>query len=273
MNKILHTQYSPATLEEEEIDKGIKIENIPEEGKAQEKKRFFLFPLFHWKAFFVFLACISLVIVHWIFTSDLFLIPKDIESSRKKFFVARERYEKNKDYWDAKQAHFIATVREEIARGGDEKVWHQLQNASTEILISFLIKELEVNPQNMVAIARKKESPSFGVILSKYDKSVWPLHILLSLELEFKIKNGHFAIDFARLRRGSQDISIGLSWAYFGPELEPLKKLELFSLPSSPHALQIVPHSQSHHESCGHPSCSRQFCLYTHPHNPANFAQ
>lgn len=233
-----HQEQNASLSDFDDSEKEIIFEGPSEKEEGSKGKLFFLnFPLFQWKVFFFFLFCGIAVAAHWIFTSELFNVPRDVFQSRKHFFSAKDHYENNKEYWDAKQNHFIRAVRQEMDLGGDDNVWYHLQGISSEILISFLVRELGVNPKliGQVAIAPQKGSSSFKVILSKYEQVLWPLQIMLSLEMEFKIKSGHFSIEFTRLRRGSQDISLGLSWAYFGPELEPLKKLELFTLPSLGH--------------------------------------
>ena len=213
-----------------------EYEESDEKDKNTSSKLSFLnLPFFQWRTFFLFLTCCVGITLHWMMTSEIFKVPHDVSHSRKKFFIAKEHYEKNREYWDAKQIHFINTLRKEMAQDGDKTVWHLLDQVSSEILISFLLRELEANPKFMgqLAIASKKGSASsFKVILSKYEQGIWPLKIMLSLEMEFKIQSDHFAIEFTRLRKGAQDMSIGLCWAYFGPELEPLKKVELFDLPT-----------------------------------------
>ncbi len=215
---------------------GSEYDESDEKDKMIASKiSFFNFPFFQWKTFFFFLTCCIGITLHWMMTSEIFKVPHDVSHSRKKFFTAKEHYEKNREYWDAKQVHFVNTVRKEIAQDGDKTVWHLLEQVSSEILLSFLIRELEIHPKFMgqLAIASKKGSASsFKVILSKYEQGIWPLKIMLSLEMEFKIQSDHFAIEFTRLRKGAQDMSIGLCWAYFGPELAPLKKVELFDLPT-----------------------------------------
>jgi len=221
---------------QQEAQETSEAEESGEKNKNASSGPFFLdLPFFQWKTFFLFLICCVGITLHWMMTSEIFKVPHDVSHSRKKFFTAKEHYEKNRDYWDAKQIHFTNTVRKEMTQDGDKTVWHQLDQVSSEILISFLIRELHVHPKFMgqLAIASKKGSASsFKVILSKYEQGIWPLKIMLSLEMEFKIQSDHFAIEFTRLRKGAQDMSIGLCWAYFGPELEPLKKVELFNLPT-----------------------------------------
>jgi hypothetical protein len=49
---------------------------------------------------------------------------------------------------------------------------------------------------------------------------------MLALELEIKVHAERFSLSVSRLRRGSQDIALGLAWTYFGPELESIRQLE-----------------------------------------------
>ncbi|MDB6081343.1 MAG: hypothetical protein JWO53_615, partial [Chlamydiia bacterium] len=209
------------------------VKESPTEKESENFFSIFDFPLFQWKAFFLFTGCCLGIIFHWLLTSEIFDPPTDVIVSRNEFFLAKDRYEKNQPYWDAKYAHFISAVRKEISKNESTEVLLEIQQVSSEILLAFLIKELNVRLDrlNQLCIYPKGENSSFSLIISKYEQGIWPLKILLSLEIEIKVKDGHFSLEFTRLRRGSQDISLGLSWAYFGPELDPLKRFDLFSLP------------------------------------------
>lgn len=216
-------------------DSDAPVKESRQERDREKEGLFAIFdlPLFQWKAFFLFSGCCLGIIFHWLFTSDIFDTPPDVAHSRTEFFLALDRYQKNQPYWDAKYSHFMNAVRDELAKNDDKACLTQFKDASIEVLISFLIKEFDANIERLdrLCIYPKENLSSLHLILSKYEQGIWPLKILLSLELEIKVQDAHFTIDVTRLRRGSRDISSGLSWAYFGTEIEPLKRLDLFSLP------------------------------------------
>ena len=198
-------------------------------------------PLFHWKTFSIFIACIAAIVIHWFCTSELFEIPQDVALSRKNFFLAKERYLANASYWDAKQRHFTEFMQQEMPVSEPERILQHLQEAPPEVFISFLINKLRLGLDRLDHIAlfpKETSASSFGLIVSKYEQGIWPLKIMLSMEMEIKIQAHHLSLTFSRLRRGSQDIALGLCWAYFGAELERMRQLEL--LPSQSYSLPVA---------------------------------
>jgi len=189
-------------------------------------------PIFQRKAFFLFLGCVIGIIVHWKFTAEIFVIPSDVAHARAEFFAAKEQYEKSSHYWDIKQQHLVQMIQQETVRDKKKEKLAQCHDISTELLVSFLIQKLEVNPKRLeqLTLYPKKALSNFSLILSKYEYHIWPFAVILSLDIEVKVQDGRVIIEFTRLRRGSQELSISLAWAYFGSEFECLNKLGLFRL-------------------------------------------
>lgn len=185
-------------------------------------------PLLHWKAIFIFLGISLAVIFHWFSTSELFSVPQDVAVSRTKFFKAKESYFLNNTYWDAKQRHFSEKLSHELSKRNDHEVLRQIQETPGEIFISFLLKRLHLGMDRLerCAIFTREDSSNCSIIISKPENSIWPMTIMLALELDLKVHAERFSVSVSRLRRGSQDIALGLAWTYFGPELESIRQFE-----------------------------------------------
>jgi len=227
---VLATGEGDAALSEIE-EKALVAQSLQDSGQDEESSTsFFLFrlPLFQWKTIFLFVGISLGIIFHWFSTSELFSVPDDVATSRSLFFKAKESYLQNSTYWDAKQRHFSEKLSHELSSGNDVEVLRQIQDIPGEIFISFLLKRLHLGFERLErsAIFPREESSNCSVILSKPENSIWPLTIMLALELEVKVHAERFSLGVSRLRRGSQDIALGLAWTYFGPELESIRQLE-----------------------------------------------
>lgn len=198
-------------------------------------RRIFDFPLFHWKAFFLFLGCCFGVGINWLMTADIFDVPADVVRARIESITAHDRYTKNRPYWHIKEKEFVERLHTEIARKNNKEALELLQKIQGETLLAFLVASLGIHEERLsdFTITPQKGPGGLRLILSKFERGIWPLKVLLTLELEITVKKGRLAIAFARLRRGSKEVSRGLSSAYFGAELEPLRNHELFQLPIS----------------------------------------
>jgi hypothetical protein len=187
------------------------------------------FPLFHWKTFILFVICCLGLVLQWFFTSDLFKIPASVSTSRNAFFNAKEHYESNSLYWDAKQRQFDDFIHQEITGNNPHEIIQKLYEAPPEVFMSFLVTRMHLSSGRLdhIVIFPKENTSNFTIVMSKYEQGIWPLKIMLSLEFEVKLSRRKFSINFTRLRRGAQDLALGLCWAYFGPELERLRELEL----------------------------------------------
>ncbi len=194
-----------------------------------------IFPFFQWKSFFLFCTFLSVAVVYALSTSDIFTVPKEVQESYAHFKVSMQRYESNPLYWDLKQRNLVDEVKRDIDKTGGRHADIILQDATGEMIISYLTKELHFPLERLktIAITPKATSSSLSFVISKIDHGVWPLEIILSLEVEMTINNGKVHLLFARLRRGSQDLATGLTWAYFGPNLEWLRRLNLASMKAS----------------------------------------
>ena len=200
---------------------------------------------FQWKSFTLFLFIVGIVLFQWITTSDLFEIPNEVATSKMLFYQAKEHYFANASYWDAKQQQFIQGISMLLKEGNPQHILRQLKETPGEILISLFFEKmssLEGLWDDQVTIFPKgpvsRENPAYSFIITKPEPGIWPLQIMLSLELDVKVQSQQLLLQISRCRRGSQDIALGLSWAYFGPELETIRLLAPNS--KNPFSLQNV---------------------------------
>lgn len=186
-----------------------------------------VFPLFQWKSFFLFCAISSLIIFYITSSSDVFQVPPEVQQAYSNFKQALQQYEANPLYWDVKQRHVIDEIKQDIQRTGRiNDTIYLLQEMSGELLISYLLKELKIPQERLktIAIFPKTDGTGLSFLISKLEQGVWPLDVILSLELEVIIEQGKVQLLFQRLRRGSQELATGLTWAYFGSDLDWLRQ-------------------------------------------------
>ena len=197
-----------------------------EEEPGSSLLRFHL-PEIHWKTLFLIVGITIGLVFHWFSTSELFTVPQDVATSRENFFTAKENYFQNSAYWDAKQKHFVEKLQEIMSTNADFAVLKEIKQTPGEIFISYMLKNLHINPERLEksAVFTKDDSSGCSIIISKPEKTIWPLRIMLSLEIEVKIQRERFSLTVSRLRKGSQDIALGLAWTYFGPELESIRQV------------------------------------------------
>ncbi|MBS0656337.1 MAG: hypothetical protein JSR46_11215 [Verrucomicrobia bacterium] len=196
-----------------------------EEDEIPPSFLFLRLPLFQWKSFLIFTGVSLALILQWFFTSDIFNIPEDVAQSQHHFQKAKEGYLANRSYWDAKEQHFIDYIRYELDQSNDQELLERLEETPGEILVAYVTQRLPAGLQRLehISIFLREGSPC-SLIISKYETGIWPLKIMLSLELEVKIQARRLSLVPSRLRRGSQDLALGLSWAYFGPELDTIRQ-------------------------------------------------
>lgn len=186
----------------------------------------FRIPSFQWKSFLVFFIISATLIVHWFVTSELFEVPSDVTKTRISFAKAVDNYRTNASYWNAKLLHFKESMDQELTYG-EHAFLELIQETPGEIFVSFLLQHLNICLERLEEIsAFPRTGSSFSVVVSKPEGGIWPLRIMLSMEIEIKYTAEKFSLAISRLRRGSQDIALSLAWAYFGPELEALRAFE-----------------------------------------------
>lgn len=191
--------------------------------------------LFQWKSFFLFCISLAIIILYTVSTTDMFTIPRETTECYQEFKMAKQRYDANPLYWDLKQRNLVDEIKVDIGKTGGKNAPLLLQDASPEMFISFLTKELKLPADrlNSIAITPKPSHSSLQLLVSKLDQGVWPFEIILTLEIELTLQGGKPHLLFTRLRRGKEDLATGLTWAYFGSDLEWLRKLGCASMKAS----------------------------------------
>lgn len=198
--------------------------------KKQGPFNFFQLPFFRRRTFFLFVGVCAGVLLQWIFTSELFYVPLEVAQSRSLFLEAKASYEQQQAYWDMKLHQFLSSVSDRPERAVNGTALQNLQGSAPELWIAYLVNQLGYSLDRLEKISllpRDRSSDAITLMVSKYENGIWPLRIMLSLEIEIKISGRRLSADVVRIRRGCRDVALGLSWAYFGAELEPLRKLEL----------------------------------------------
>ena len=210
---------------------------------ADKRSQRISFPFFQWKSFILFIVCCCGIVFQWMYTSQLFHVPRDVAKTRILFNKAKERYTQQAAYWDMKLVQCVAAVQNEDAGQSNhvpiphvsnhqaqnqQALFQNLQAFSPELWIAYLVNKAGFSLSrldHLVIFPGEQGGDGNTIILSKYEPGIWPLKILLSLELAVKADFRAVSIDVLRIRRGGQDIALGMSWAYFGSELESLQRL------------------------------------------------
>ncbi|MGR3951778.1 MAG: hypothetical protein QRY74_02520 [Chlamydia sp.] len=202
---------------------------FPDIESAESENRF------HWKNFFISFMLLILFLFAWSSTSDLFKIPPDISRIYRHYKEAKQRYFQNSSYWDSKREQFEELLRENLKSIESQHAELLLETLTPEILISYLVSNLKFTAERLdqVCIQPKESEPALTIVISKPEYAVWPLKIIVSLEIEVKIGEKGVSFLFTRLRRGSEEMPTGLAWAYFGADLETLRALPITSMRSN----------------------------------------
>jgi len=174
---------------------------------------------------------IVLLILPWTLMSDLFVVPKDVKQSRELFSLLSDDYLANKDVWHQQKEQILSSMTQhETFEGKMNAELINFDNLSLGVLMAFFHENMGFNKRKFksLSIYPINHLNETTFLISKYQRSVWPLHILVSLEIQLKFDHDKMNITFKRLRRGQRQVSPELAWTYFGPELELLCQLEPF---------------------------------------------
>lgn len=181
------------------------------------------------------LVVLLLFSFQWFSHNETLRIPSEVKESRKEFSIALSKFEKNRRYWLAKADQSHGVLADLILQKKYQEMIDSLNDISSETFVALLDKHnfLEPLKHSKGAVMPKGGTQTFPFIISKKEKDTWPLNIIVSLEAELKIYQGQMIIEFVRLRRGTKELSLDLSLAYFGPEVSILQKLDpCFQIPA-----------------------------------------
>lgn len=181
-----------------------------------------------WKKTVIALAICMTIVIPWYFMTDLLSVPKDVQENQKNFEKTLNNYLQQQKLW--KQKKDTALQNNNLLHG----------DIPLEAFFAYLEEDLGFNLTNVTIFPNSNSS----IMITKRQRGLWPLSVVLSLEMGINIEKGQISVHFIRLRRGQREVSPGLAWAYFGPELGRLRRLEFFAegtrnLQISEHTLQI----------------------------------
>lgn len=208
----------------------LRSDSIQDESEARPSMLSFLhLPLFQWKTFLAFILISTIVFTQWYLSSELFKLPQDVMASRESYFHTKHRFEKSRSYWDIKAQQFTEQISKELTFHDLETILSVPKDASFELWLALCMEKFShvfYKDEGLAIFFRQGKIPG-SLILSKYDTEIWPMRILLSMELDVKVQRNLVIVSIKRLRRGAEDIAPGLCWAYFGKELETMRNLKI----------------------------------------------
>lgn len=182
------------------------------------------------KKLFLFCSFLIAMTVPWFWMSDLLSPKTEAQFSRVQFFQAKDYYLKDAKKWDEQKESLLKQMQEDRLDLTPAKMPLSLKSISMEVVMSYLIEELGFSTKlSNSTLYFQPHLDGTSITLTKYEEGIWPLKILLSLEILLKKKQGRVTSSFVNLYRGSRPISIDLAYEYFTQELTALRPLETIS--------------------------------------------
>ena len=190
--------------------------------------------LVRWKLLFAFLCTVLFMLVTWISFSNLFDIPRDVRQDRQVYAFAKRQYLENPHYWYVQWLQLELAIKQARGENREQDIPSLLQQATPQTIIALLVNKTDTKIEQLktLAIVPKLCGSSFVLSISKPEPNIWPFKVMLSAEIKVTMRQEITALTVTRLRRGSQELSPNLSWAYFGRELEHLKNFTVVSTQS-----------------------------------------
>ncbi len=139
------------------------------------------------KRIFATLVIALLLIIPYMTVGDLLHIPSDVAHSRKAFRTLRTNNE-----------------------------------PLTNPVLAQLFDAWRLGAKQNSHVAISPKGPNH-ILISKREAHTFPVHVILSLELELEEINGQLHSKIISLRRGSRELPKEMGWVYFGSELQYLK--------------------------------------------------
>ena len=137
----------------------------------------------------------------------------------------RKSYYAQPEKWSAQKEELCAWMGKR-ERGEEASLdWDRIP---LEVLLAYMVEKLDLTPSHLqdISLYPAGHPSKRRLILSKHEKGITPIPILLSLEVELSPKEEGLKPIFISLRRGSREVSPALAWIYFGPELQMLGCLQ-----------------------------------------------
>ena len=97
-----------------------------------------------------------------------------------------------------------------------------MRDITPEMVLSYAVDVLDVplSAFEGTSVFPKISGSSFVVLFSKQENSLWPLPVIVSLEVEVRFEQQGAMLIFRRLRRGMQELAPTHASMYFGSDLE-----------------------------------------------------
>lgn len=180
---------------------------------------------------FLVLTVVTLLVTPWLLMGDLFRVPPEVDVSREKFEVLTTRYQQSQTHWHAAKQQLLENMQNRSPEGRLDLGSQAYDNVPLEVFMAFLREDLQFSKDRFrdVTVFPIPDTKNTVFLITKYEKGVWPLKIVLSLEVQLINKGNRLSVEFRRLRRGSREISRDFAWVYFAPELKLLRQLEVLA--------------------------------------------
>lgn len=175
-----------------------------------------------WHAVTLFVSLGSLGLAAYFFYAPFLDTPHDVVRSRKLFISAKNAFSHNPRYWHLKRQQIEGKILKDLQERGGESVFGILREITPEMVLSYAVDSLQMPPETFehVTLYPKISGASFIILISKQENSLWPLSVIVSLEVEVRIEAQGAMVLFRRLRRGTQELSTTQASMYFGADLE-----------------------------------------------------
>ncbi len=173
-----------------------------------------------------------LLALFWCAKADFFDTPTEVQEARESYFAVKQQFYSDHLSWSAEWANTKRKIQECLAKEESQELSSLLDTITPQLLLAFLTDELGIDEARLdaVSVMPKQCGSTFTVMVSKPEPTVWPFTAMLTLEIECQIARSRVTLVCTRLRRGAQELSPKLTWAYFGSDLEPLKRFQSISI-------------------------------------------
>lgn len=217
-----NSQPLPLVEEKEELSSSLSLGTL-EEVETIDGSRSSL----SWKRLSLTFFLLFLAAAPWYWVSDYMALPPEVALSRQHFQSMRHNFEGEWDHWTQQKTQLLRSMEAPLATLNPLKEPLHFQGVPLEVIQAYLEQELQITQERFPSFAwypgEDVENPS--VILSKEEKHLFPLKVMLSLEVAFVNQGEETHTQLCRLRRGKQEISPSLAWMYFGTELQALRSM------------------------------------------------
>ena len=186
--------------------------------KPTRKKRSATF----WHAVTLFVSLGALSLAAWVSYAPFLDTPRDVAHTRKLFIGVKNSFCNNPHYWHSKRSQVERRILKDVQERNGESIPFLVRDITPEMLLSYAVDTLHMplSTFDSVALYPKISGSSFIILISKLENSLWPLSVIVSLEIEVRIESQGAKILFRRLRRGTQELSTTQASMYFGSDLE-----------------------------------------------------